>query len=210
MTQGNPRDTRPGREQRIHRRVCCSLPKALLFSSSGGIKLRLLSLGIKSLEMVAGRPAVPGREGSGWLGTPRSLQGEERSRLPLHRQRRFGVQRRGKILIRAIHETAASAHGPQIPPGENSPKQPTREANSLFCHCPLLIPGARGQRGQLPLAVPGPGPLGSSSSQAHTGSQVRRAGPAASRRDVVFSHSPAAGPSGSGTLRGFGSHTGCH
>lgn len=60
----------------IHRRVCCSLLKALLFSSSGRVKLLLLSLGIKSLEMVAGRPAVPGREGSvAWV-RPAQRQGE--------------------------------------------------------------------------------------------------------------------------------------
>ena len=55
----------------IHWRVCCSLLKALLFSSSGCLKLLLLSLGIKSLEMVAGHPAVPGREGSEQRGCAR-------------------------------------------------------------------------------------------------------------------------------------------
>lgn len=49
----------------IHLRVCCSLLNAPLLSSPGCIKLQLLSPGIKSLEVAAGRPAVPGREGSG-------------------------------------------------------------------------------------------------------------------------------------------------
>lgn len=43
-------------------RVCCSLLNAPLLSSPGCIKFRLLSPGIKRLEVVAGRPAVPGRE----------------------------------------------------------------------------------------------------------------------------------------------------
>lgn len=145
VTRGNPLDTQAGREQRIHRRVCCSLPKALLFSSSGGIKLLLLSLGIKSLEMVAGRSAVPGREGSGRSGHTPLPQGEERSRLPPHRHRHLGGRGGEGSWSGLCCISTRTLNPPKI----------THTGTALLCgRCPLLMAPGQGTGGS---AVPGAG-----------------------------------------------------
>lgn len=148
----------------------------------------------------------------GGVGTPRSPQGEERSRLPL--QQIWGAEQGKDPGPDSPRSFCISTRTPNPIQHERTPQNnPHRHRPLVLSLSPAHPPGTRGTRGRgisTPWPCRGPGPLGSSGSQAHTGSQVRRAGPGASRRDVVFSHSPGAGPRGSGTLRGFGSHTGCH
>lgn len=175
-------------------------PKPFSFLPPVTLNSRFCLLGLKAWKWLrVARRCQEERAQSG-VGTPRSPQGEERSRLPLHLQRDLGC-RAGEGSWAGL-----SMNPKSHPARENSPKQPTGH----LALSPAHGTGTRSSGGSSPWPCRGPGPLGSSSSQAHTGSQVRRAGLAASARDVVFSHSPGAGPNGSGTLRGFGSHTGCH
>lgn len=110
-----------------------------------------------------------------------------------------------------MHQPCGCCISTQLPnPIQDERKPPKITQTSTIPPLPRrrpLIPVGRWGDGVAGPAPPprgaGSGPFGGSGSQAHTGSQVRRAGPRASRRDVVFSHSTRAGPSGSETLKAF-------
>lgn len=131
-------------------------PKPCSFLPPVALNSCFCLLGLKAWKWLRVARRCQEERAQGSVGTPRSPQGEERSQLPLHRPRSFGVQRRGRILVWALHAAAASAHEPQIPPSTRElPKITYTGSVLLFCHCHRLIPP--GQRGQHPLPVPGAG-----------------------------------------------------
>lgn len=144
--------------------------------------------------------------------------------FPLRHQWLLEVQRGGKPLgwgsscsglsTRPSHDCCIGCNL-QIPSRVREPPTitPTSTVPPIPHHHPSILAVRWGDGAAGPAPSPhavGSGLFGGGSSQAHTGSQVRRAGPCASRRDVVFSHSTGAGPSSRETLGGFVSHTGCH
>lgn len=135
-------------------------PKPCSFLPPVALNSCFCLLGLKAWKWLRVARRCQEERAQGGVGTPRSPQGEERSRLPLHRHRRFGVQRRGRILGWALHAAPASAHEPQIPSSMRGPPKITHAGTVLlFCRCHLIPPahGAPGRGDQHPLPVPGAG-----------------------------------------------------
>lgn len=115
------------------------------------------------------------------------------------RWRGVGTPGPGQLLLWALQAPASRLLcNPQIPSSVREPPTitPTSAVSPIPHHHPSILAVQRGEGAAGPAPPPcatGSGPFGGGSSQEHTGSQVRRAGRRASRRDVVFSHSTRAG-----------------
>lgn len=112
--------------------ACLLFPaQSLRFASSGRFTLLLLSLGIKSLEKAAGRPSVPGTEGSGCAqpGRWNLAQGdEERSQPPCTSDLGCrGEPTRGDVPGLAMHQPHVNVQTPNPSKAGRNPKiTPTR------------------------------------------------------------------------------------
>lgn len=107
--------------------ACLLFPaQSLRFASSGRFTLLLLSLGIKSLEKAAGRPSVPGTEGSGCAqpGRWNLAQGdEERSQPPCTSDLGCrGKPTRGDVPGLAMHQPHLNVQTPNPSQAGRNPK----------------------------------------------------------------------------------------